>query len=86
MYAVDKTRAADPERDGLAEVLRMLQGVGATDGMKVGEIINAVERKRLANLDDAEAAEWSALLARIGGDGSPTAAGSGAISPRMSDG
>ena len=69
---MDKTRAADPERDGLAEVLRMLQGVGATDTcMKVGEIINAVERKRLANLDDAEAAEWSALLARIGGDGKP---------------
>ena len=26
---LDKTRAADPERDDLAEVLRMLEGIGA---------------------------------------------------------
>ena len=36
---LDKTRAADPERDDLAEVLRMLEGIGATHPMKTGEII-----------------------------------------------
>ena len=35
---LDKTRTADPERDDLAEVLRMLVGIGATSPMKTGEI------------------------------------------------
>ena len=43
---LERTRAADPERDSLAEVLRMLQGVGATRPMKAGEIIREVEKRK----------------------------------------
>jgi hypothetical protein len=76
---LDKTRAADPERDSLAEVLRMLEGIGATSPMKTGEIIREVEKRK----DEApgkvlngvpgqgEPVEWYDLLCRIGRDGSP---------------
>ena len=86
---LDKTRAADPERDELAEVLRMLEGIGATHTMKTGEIINAVEKKKSEILQKAcETAqnrkkptrricrrpiEWHDLLCRLGREGSPNA-------------
>ena len=86
---LDKTRAADPERDDLAEVLRMLEGIGATQPMKTGEIINAVEKKKSEILQKACAAgvgqeeadppdlppatEWHDLLCRLGREGSPNA-------------
>lgn len=72
---LDKTRMADPERDDLAEVLRMLEGIGATSSMKTGEIIREVEKKQTegANIHshDRTADGWHDLLCRLGRDGSP---------------
>jgi hypothetical protein len=83
---LEKTRAADPERDSLAEVLRMLQGVGADEqAMKVGDIIRAVNAAASSqqgqNLQAAVnrqpidfnnyAEQWQDLLGRMGRDGRP---------------
>jgi hypothetical protein len=70
---LDKTRAADPERDDLGEVLRMLEGIGATYPMRTGEIIREVEKKRTGgvNSPDRPADEWHDLLCRLGRDGNP---------------
>ena len=70
---LEKTRAADPERDGLAEVLAMLEGIGAVpgDGKRAGEIVAAVRKRADASLIDAEAESWMALLQRLGKEGQP---------------
>jgi putative DNA primase/helicase len=72
---MDKTRTADPERDDLAEVLLMLQGIGATNhSMKVGEIIKAVAAQKKSAEDvgmESPAIEWHTLLCRMGSDGAP---------------
>ena len=70
---MDKTRATDPERDGLAEVLDMLKGLGAIpgSGMKAGEVIAAVRRKSEYSIDDEEADAWMAIVRRLGKDGAP---------------
>jgi hypothetical protein len=76
---LDKTRAADPERDGLAEVLRMLEDIGATSPMKTGEIIREVEKRKIEALNNAvngvhsqdRPSEWYDVLCRVGRDGSP---------------
>jgi hypothetical protein len=73
---MDKTRSADPERDDLAELLRMLEGVGATSPMKVGEIISEViKRKTLEDATpmnfDRPANEWYDLLCRLSRDSRP---------------
>jgi hypothetical protein len=68
---MDKTRAADPERDGLAEVLTMLIGIGAIPGhgMKAGEIIAAVRRQHEHTLGDEQAEAWMGIIRRLGKDG-----------------
>lgn len=76
---LDKTRAADPERDDLAEVLRMLEDLGATSPMKTGEIIRTVEEKKAEALNNTingkpsqgKPSEWHELLCRLGREGSP---------------
>ena len=70
---MEKTRAADPERDNLSEVLVMLRGVGAVPGhgMKAGEIIAAVRRRNDQPYDDEEADAWWGILKRLGKDGVP---------------
>jgi hypothetical protein len=78
---LDRTRAADPERDDLAEVLRMLEGIGAGKPMKTGEMIRAVEKKKAEALSNAvngvscegHPIEWHELLCRMSRDGSPNA-------------
>ncbi len=68
---MEKTRATDPERDGLAEVLAMLKGIGAIPGhgMKAGEIIAAVRRKNDQTIGDEEAEEWMGIIRRLGKEG-----------------
>ena len=70
---MEKTRTTDPERDGLAEVLAMLIGLGAIPGhgMKAGEIIAAVRRKHEHTLGDEEAEAWMGVIRRLGKDGLP---------------
>jgi putative DNA primase/helicase len=72
-----KTRLADPERDDLAEVLKMLEGTGATTPMKVGEIIHAVETQKTAGFNifdpNRPADAWHAVLCRLSRDGQPNA-------------
>ena len=70
---MEKTRATDPERDGLAEVLLMLIGIGAVPGhgKKAGEIIAAVRRKHEHSLGDEEAEAWMGSIRRLGKDGVP---------------
>ena len=48
---MEKTRTTDPERDGPAEMLAMLKGVGAIpgNGMKASEIIAEVSRRNGSN-------------------------------------
>ena len=79
---LEKTRTVDPERGRLVEVLRVLQGIGATGvGMKAGEIIRTVERvlKERAGDEDAEieATGWLEVLSRYGKDGRPNSAALG---------
>jgi putative DNA primase/helicase len=68
---MEKTRTTDPERDGLAEVLAMLKGIGAIPGrgMKAGEIIAAVRRRNDQSIGDEEAEAWMAIIRRLGKDG-----------------
>ena len=72
---LDKTRTADPERDDLAEILRMLVGIGATSPMKTGEIVKAVAKAMTEDANvlstDRPADEWHALLCRMSRDGEP---------------
>jgi hypothetical protein len=70
---MEKTRATDPERDGLAEVLAMLQGIGAIPGhgMKAGEIIAAVRTRNNHSIQGEEAEAWMAIIRRLGKDGIP---------------
>ena len=68
---MEKTRTTDPERDGLAEVLAMLVGVGAIPGhgLKAGEIIAAVRRQHEHTLGDEQAEAWMGIIRRLGKDG-----------------
>jgi hypothetical protein len=68
---MEKTRATDPERDGLAEVLAMLRGIGAIPGhgKKAGEIIAAVRRQHEHTLGDEQAEAWMGIVRRLGKDG-----------------
>ena len=70
---LEKIRVADPEREGLGEVLHMLDGIGAITGhgKRSGEIVAAVRKRAEANPLDADAADWMALLRRLGKDGQP---------------
>jgi hypothetical protein len=70
---LEKIRTADPEREGLAEVLGMLEGIGAITGhgKRSGEIVAAVRKRAEANPLDADAADWMALLRRLGKEGQP---------------
>lgn len=72
---MEKTRATDPERDNLAEVLDMLKGIGAIPGhgMKAGEIIAAVRERHNQSMEDDEAEAWWAIIRRLGKDGVPDA-------------
>jgi hypothetical protein len=76
LVLLDKTRTADPERNRLGEVLRVLKALGGEQSaMKAGEIIWAAQEalRRRTGDEKAEAQEWVDTLGRFGKDGVPNA-------------
>jgi hypothetical protein len=94
---LDKTRAADPERDELAEVLHMLEGIGATYAMKPARSSARSRRRRARSSKRRRASNRKKPTSRIcrrrsngttccagwAARAARTRSGSAATSPRM---